>query len=93
MKRISILLFIVFSFLRVDTLNTQGQQIKRAATLVMLYPPTPARKSTAWSHAPSQPLMRSLLSQSQTPAASREGCRFFRVWLSGELPRRADHPA
>ena len=44
-------------------------------------------------HAPSQPLMRPLLSQFQTPTASREGCRFFRVWLPGELPRRADHPA
>jgi hypothetical protein len=42
---------------------------------------------------PSQPLMRPLLSQSQTPTASREGCRLFRVWLLGELPRRADHPA
>jgi hypothetical protein len=37
-------------------------------------------------HAPSQPLMRPLLSQFQTPTASREGCRFFRVWLPVWLP-------
>jgi hypothetical protein len=43
--------------------------------------------------APSQPLMRPLLSQFQTPTASREGCRFFRVWWPNELPRWADHPA
>jgi hypothetical protein len=36
----------------------------KAVTLVMLQPPTPAREPTAWMHVPSQPLMRSLLSQS-----------------------------
>ncbi len=33
-----------------------GYKIKRAVTLVMLQPPTPAREPTAWIHAPSQPL-------------------------------------
>ena len=51
---------------------------ERAATLVMLQPPTPARESAAWRHAPSQPLMRPLLLQSQTPTASREAVVFFR---------------
>jgi hypothetical protein len=32
----------------------------KAATLVMLQPSAPARESTAWMHAPSQPLMRSV---------------------------------
>ncbi len=29
----------------------------------------------------------------QTPTAPRRVSRFFRVWLSDELPRRTDHPA
>jgi len=70
-----------------------AEKIKRAATLVMLQPPAPARESTTWIHVPSQPLMRSLLSQFQTPAAPRSVRRFFRVWsLCGSL-RRVDHPA
>ena len=44
-------------------------------------------------HVPSQPLMRSLLSQFQTPTAPRRVSRFFRVWLLVRLPFRADHPA
>ncbi len=44
-------------------------------------------------HAPSQPLMRSLLLQFQTPTAPRRVSRFFRVWLLSGLPRLADHPA
>jgi hypothetical protein len=42
---------------------------------------------------PSQPLMRSLLSQFQTPTAPRRASRFFRVWLLVRLPFRADHSA
>src|SRR5579871_712870 len=59
----------------------------------MLQPPTPAREPTAWRHAPSQPLMRSLLSQIQTPTAPRRTSRFFRVWLLVRSPCRADHSA
>src|SRR5439155_2073199 len=44
-------------------------------------------------HVPSQPLMRSLLSQFQTPTAPRRTSRFFRVWLPFRLPCRANHPA
>jgi len=31
-------------------------KIERAVTLVMLYPPAPAREPAAWTHVPSQPL-------------------------------------
>jgi hypothetical protein len=68
-------------------------EIGKAATLVMLQPPAPAREPTAWMHAPSQPLMRSLLSQFQTPTAPRRNSRFFRVQLLFRLPCRADHSA
>src|SRR5271165_3054537 len=44
-------------------------------------------------HVPSRPLMRSLLSQFQTPAVPRRSSRFFRVWLPTGLPRLADHSA
>ena len=44
-------------------------------------------------HAPSQPLMRPLLSQFQTSTASREDCRFFRVCSPSRSPHRADRPA
>src|SRR5712692_11494162 len=44
-------------------------------------------------HVPSRPLMRSLLSQFQTPTAPRRVSRFFRVWLPAGLPRPADHSA
>jgi hypothetical protein len=43
----------------------------------------PLRKLTVWVHAPSQPLMQSPLSRSQTPAASRKAVGFFG---SGCLP-------
>ena len=59
---------------------------EKAATLVMLQPSAPAREPTAWMHAPSQPLMRSLLSQFQTPTAPRRTSRFFRVWLLVRSP-------
>ena len=61
--------------------------------MVTLQPSTPAREPTAWTHAPSQPLMRSPLSQFQTPTAPRRVSRFFRVWLPYRSPRRADHSA
>src|SRR6266851_943913 len=44
-------------------------------------------------HVPSRPLMRSLLSQFQTPTAPRRVSRFFRVWSPTGLPRFADHSA
>jgi len=44
-------------------------------------------------HVPSQPLMRPLLSQFQTPTAPRRVSRFFRVWMLVGLPFRANHPA
>src|SRR6266576_6610933 len=65
----------------------------KAATLVMFQLSAPARKPTAWIHAPSQPLMSSLLSQFQTPTAPRRVSRFFRVWSLAGLPRFADHSA
>ena len=65
----------------------------KAAILVMLKPSAPARELIAWRHAPSQPLMRSLLSQFQTPTGPRRISRFFRVWELFGLPRRADHSA
>jgi hypothetical protein len=69
------------------------RKMGKAAILVMLQPPAPAREPTAWMHAPSQPLMRSPLSQFQTPTAPRRNSRLFRVWLLFRLPWRADHPA
>jgi hypothetical protein len=66
---------------------------RKAVTLVMLYPPAPARELTAWMHVPSQPLMRSPLSQFQTPTVPRRVSLFFRVWSLVRLPFRADHPA
>src|SRR6266404_2769033 len=65
----------------------------KAATLVMFLLSAPARKPTVWIHAPSQPLMQSLLSQFQTPTAPRRISRFFRVWLLFRLPCRANHSA
>ena len=69
------------------------RKMEKAATLVMLQPSAPARKLTAWIHAPSQPLMRSPLSRIQTPAPPRRVSRFFQVWLLRRLPCRADHSA
>ena len=82
-------------------LLTEGQRcgrisagkIKRAATLVMLQLPAPAREPTTWMHSPSQPLMQSPLSRSLTPATPRRACRFFRVLAPDGLPRLANHPA
>jgi len=51
-----------------------------ASTLVMLHLPTPAREPSTWTHAPSLPLTRSLLSQFQTSADISQRRRFFRVW-------------
>src|SRR5205807_7652750 len=51
-----------------------------------------ARKPIAWSHVPSQPLMRSPLSQFQTPIAPRGAVGFLRVWSFNRLPCRTDHP-
>ena len=69
------------------------RQMEKAATLVMLQPRTPARESTARMHVPSQPLMRSPLSQFQTPTAPRRVSRFFRVWMPFRSPCRANHSA
>ena len=46
--------------------------MEKAATLVMLQPPTPAREPTAWMHVPSQPLMRSPLSRIPDPNCSSQ---------------------
>jgi hypothetical protein len=40
-----------------EEFDKERRKIGRAATLVMLQPSAPARKPTAWIHAPSQPLM------------------------------------
>jgi hypothetical protein len=61
-------------------------EIGKAATLVMFQLSAPARERTAWIHVPSQPLMRSPLSRSQTPAPPRRVSRFFRVWLLFRSP-------
>ncbi len=58
-----------------------------AATLVMRQPVTPARELPAWTQVPSQPLMRSPLSQFQTSADISQRRRFFRVWRFCESPR------
>jgi len=52
----------------------------------MLQLPTPARESTAWIHAPLQPLMRSPLSRFQTPTAPRRAVGFFRSGCSRSHP-------
>ena len=70
---------------RLAAVRPVGEKVK-AATLVTLQPSAPAREPTAWMHAPSQPLMRSLLSQFQTPTAPRRTSRFFRVWLLVRSP-------
>lgn len=70
-----------------------ARQIRKAVTLVMLQPPTPAREPTTRTHAPSQPLMQSPLSRNRTPAAPRRVRRFFRVRPPTGSPRLADHPA
>ena len=44
-------------------------------------------------HVPSQPLMRSLLSQSQTPTLPRRNRRFFRVRVSSESLHRTESPS
>ena len=77
---------------RLAAVRPVGEKVK-AATLVTLQPSAPAREPTAWMHAPSQPLMRSLLSQFQTPTAPRRTSRFFRVWLLVRSPCRPDHSA
>jgi hypothetical protein len=53
----------------------------------MLEPPTPARELPAWTHVPSQPLIRSPLSQFQTSADISQRRRFFQVWRFRESPR------
>jgi hypothetical protein len=68
------------------------KQMEKAVTLVMLQPATPAREYPAWMHVPSQPLMRSLLSQFQIPADTSQCSRFFRVWSLAKSPCQADHP-
>ena len=52
-------------------------EIEKAARSVMLQPSAPAKEPTAWIHAPSQPLMRSPLSRSQTPAPPRKSQPVF----------------
>ena len=66
---------------------------RRAATLVMLQLPTPAREPAAWTHAPSQPLTQSPLSRYQTPAVARTTVGFFGFGSSCGSPQRTDHPA
>ena len=46
----------------------------------------------AWRHAPSQPLMRSLLSQFQTPTAPRRAVGFFGFGSPASCPADPDHP-
>src|SRR5215467_961188 len=70
-----------------------GGKSKKAVTLVMLQPLPPARELAMWMHVPSQPLMRSLLSQSLTPTIPRRYRRFFRVRVSDELLHRTESPS
>src|ERR1700682_5409296 len=46
----------------------------------------------AWRHAPSQPLMRSLLSQFQTPTAPRRAVGFFGFGSPASCLADPDHP-
>jgi hypothetical protein len=52
----------------------------------MLQLPTPERELPAWTHVPSQPLIRSPLSQFQTSADISQRRRFFQVWRFRESP-------
>ena len=70
-----------------------GGQNRKAVTLVMLQPPTPARESTAWMHVPSQPPVRSPLSQFRTPTVISQRRRFFRVRPSCRSPRWTGSPS
>jgi len=63
------------------------EKMEKAATLVMLQLPTPARESTTWMHVPSQPLMRALLSQFQPRRTSRNAVDFFGLGDCLESPR------
>jgi hypothetical protein len=67
--------------------------MEKAVTLVMLQPPTPARESAAWTHVPSQPPVRSLLSQFRTPTVISQRRRFFRVRPSCGSPRWTASPS
>jgi hypothetical protein len=67
--------------------------MEKAVTLVMLQPPTPARESAAWTHVPSQPPVRSLLSQFRTPTVISQRRRFFRVRPSCGSPRWTGSPS
>jgi hypothetical protein len=68
-------------------------EIGKAATLVMLQPPAPAREPTAWMHAPSQPLMRSLLSQFQTPTAPRKSQSVFSGLVAHPVALQSGSPS
>jgi hypothetical protein len=59
----------------------------------MLQSSAPARELTTRMHVPSQPLMRSLLSQSLTPTAPRRVRRFFRVRASCESLHWTESPS
>jgi hypothetical protein len=76
-------IFSVKSLLRLS--GKRWKKVK-AVTLVMLQPPAPAREPSAWTHAPSQPLMRSPLSRSQTPTTPRRAVGFFRSGCSSGCP-------
>ncbi len=67
--------------------------MEKAVTLVMLHLPTPARESSAWTHVPSQPPVRSPLSQFRTPTVISQRRRFFRVRPSCGSPRWTGSPS
>jgi hypothetical protein len=67
--------------------------MEKAVTLVMLHLPTPARESSAWTHVPSQPPVRSPLSQFRTPTVISQRRRFFRVRPSCGSPRWTASPS
>jgi|SRR5580692_6998185 hypothetical protein len=68
-----------------------AEEIGKAATLVMLHPPAPAREPTAWMHAPSQPLMQSPLFAVPDPNCSSQKQSVFSgpVALQVALPSRS----
>ncbi len=73
--------------------NESCRQVKRAVTLVTLSLPTPARESTAWKRAPSQPLDAITAFAVPSPSASSQEQPVFSGSGAHRVAPVADHPA
>jgi hypothetical protein len=62
--------------------------MEKAATLVMLQPPTPARKSTAWIHAPSQPFDAITAFAVPNPGSSSQSQSVFSGLVALQVARK-----